>query len=113
MAISLFSTSILLLVSSFLPYWEVFLSTRMLIGLAVSGVASVAMTYIGEEIAIPEHMGPEALDKDIKENVYHIENSIKRLMIAGLKNRRPFIDPIRKPISKYIIKEFKNKSQHE
>ena len=51
MAISLFSTSILLLVSSFLPYWEVFLSTRMLIGLAVSGVASVAMTYIGEEIA--------------------------------------------------------------
>jgi hypothetical protein len=51
-------------------------------------------------------MGPEALDKDIKENVYHIENTIKRLMITGLKNRRPFIDPIRKPISKYIIKEF-------
>lgn len=51
MAISLFSTSILLLISSFLPYWEVFLATRMMIGLAVSGVASVAMTYIGEEIA--------------------------------------------------------------
>lgn len=51
MAISLFSTAILLLISSFLPYWEVFLATRMLIGLAVSGVASVAMTYIGEEIA--------------------------------------------------------------
>lgn len=51
MVISLFSTSILLLVSSFLPYWEIFLTTRMLIGLAVSGVASVAMTYIGEEIA--------------------------------------------------------------
>ena len=51
MAISLFSTSILLLLSSFLPYWEVFLTTRMFIGLAVSGVASVAMTYIGEEIA--------------------------------------------------------------
>jgi 1-acyl-sn-glycerol-3-phosphate acyltransferase len=66
--------------------------------------------YIGEEIPIPEHMGPEALDKDIKENIYHIENSIKRLMITGLKNRRPFIDPIRKPISKYIIKEFKGKS---
>jgi 1-acyl-sn-glycerol-3-phosphate acyltransferase len=69
--------------------------------------------YIGEEIAIPEHMGPEAPDKDIKENVYHIENTIKRLMITGLKNRRPFIDPIRKPISKYIIKEFKTKSHHE
>lgn len=51
MVISLFSTAILLLISAFLPYWEVFLATRMMIGLAVSGVASVAMTYIGEEIA--------------------------------------------------------------
>ncbi|KKW78561.1 hypothetical protein AAV97_10365 [Acinetobacter sp. Ag2] len=51
MAISLFSTATLLLISSLLPYWEIFLATRMLIGLAVSGVASVAMTYIGEEIA--------------------------------------------------------------
>ena len=51
MVISLFSTATLLLISSFLPYWEIFLSTRMMVGLAVSGVASVAMTYIGEEIA--------------------------------------------------------------
>ncbi len=51
MAIALFSTASLLLISSFLPYWEIFLATRMMIGLAVSGVASVAMTYIGEEIA--------------------------------------------------------------
>ena len=51
MAISLFSTATLLLISAFLPYWHIFLATRMLIGLAVSGVASVAMTYIGEEIA--------------------------------------------------------------
>lgn len=51
MVVSLFSTAILLLISAFLPYWEVFLATRMMIGLAVSGVASVAMTYIGEEIA--------------------------------------------------------------
>ena len=51
MVISLFSTAILLLMSAFLPYWEVFLATRMMVGLAVSGVASVAMTYIGEEIA--------------------------------------------------------------
>lgn len=51
MAISLFSTATLLLISSLLPYWEVFLATRMMVGLAVSGVASVAMTYIGEEIA--------------------------------------------------------------
>lgn len=51
MVISLFSTSLLLLISAFLPYWEFFLFTRMMVGLAVSGVASVAMTYIGEEIA--------------------------------------------------------------
>ena len=51
MVISLFGTSGLLLLSSFLPYWEFFLATRMMVGLAVSGVASVAMTYIGEEIA--------------------------------------------------------------
>mgnify|MGYP001589339439 FL=1 len=51
MAISLFSTATLLLISSFLPYWEIFLATRMMVGLAVSGVASVAMTYIGEEIS--------------------------------------------------------------
>lgn len=51
MVISLFSTATLLILSSRLPIWEVFLITRMLIGLAVSGVASVAMTYIGEEVA--------------------------------------------------------------
>ena len=51
MVISLFSTATLLLISSFLPYWEIFLATRMMVGLAVSGVASVTMTYIGEEIA--------------------------------------------------------------
>ena len=51
MVVSLFSASTLLLLSSLLPIWSVFLATRMLIGLAVSGVASVAMTYIGEEIA--------------------------------------------------------------
>lgn len=51
MVFSLFSTSILLLMSSQLPIWEIFLVTRILIGFAVSGVASVAMTYIGEEIA--------------------------------------------------------------
>ena len=50
MVFSLFLTSSLLILSSRLPVWEVFLLTRVLIGLAVSGVASVAMTYIGEEV---------------------------------------------------------------
>src|SRR5690606_25816423 len=48
---SLFSVSVLLLLSAILPIWSVFLTTRIMIGLTVSGVAAVAMTYIGEEIA--------------------------------------------------------------
>ena len=65
--------------------------------------------YIGKEIPIPEHLEAEASDKDIKENVYHIENTIKRMLITGLKNRRPFFDILRKPISKYVIKELRVK----
>jgi YNFM family putative membrane transporter len=51
MAWSLAFIAILLMFSSILPVWSVFLLTRILIGLCVSGVAAVAMTYIGEEIA--------------------------------------------------------------
>ena len=50
MVFALFSVAILLLISSCLPNWSFFLITRVLIGIAVSGVAAVAMTYIGEEI---------------------------------------------------------------
>jgi 1-acyl-sn-glycerol-3-phosphate acyltransferase len=65
--------------------------------------------YIGNEIPIPEHLETEATDKDIKENVFHIENTIRRMIITGLKNRRPFFDTLRKPISKFVIKEFRTK----
>ncbi len=65
--------------------------------------------YIGPEIPIPAHLETEASDKEVKENVFHIENTIKRMLITGLKNRRPFFDSLRKPISKYVIKEFKSK----
>lgn len=51
MSCSLFLSAILLVFSSLFPIWSVFLTTRVLIGLTVSGVAAVAMTYIGEEIA--------------------------------------------------------------
>lgn len=51
MVFALFLVSLLLLISASFPIWEVFLTTRIFIGLAVSGVAAVAMTYIGEEIA--------------------------------------------------------------
>jgi 1-acyl-sn-glycerol-3-phosphate acyltransferase len=65
--------------------------------------------YIGKEIAIPDHLEVEASDKDVKEQVFHIENTIKRMIIQGLKNRRPFADTLRKPISKFVIKELRTK----
>lgn len=51
MVCALFLAALLSVLSSLLPIWEVFLANRILIGLSVSGVAAVAMTYIGEEIA--------------------------------------------------------------
>ena len=69
--------------------------------------------YIGKEIPVPEHLEAEATEKEIKENVFHIENTIKRMLITGLKHRRPFFDPLRKPISKFVIKEFRHKRHHE
>lgn len=51
MVCSLALIAILLMLSSILSLWSVFLLIRILIGLCVSGVAAVAMTYIGEEIA--------------------------------------------------------------
>ncbi len=63
--------------------------------------------YIGKEIPIPSHLEAEATDKEVKEHVYHVENTVRKMIVHGLKNRRPFADVIRKPISKYVIKEFK------
>ena len=51
MVIALFLAASLSIISSIFPLWEIFLLNRVLIGLSVSGVAAVAMTYIGEEIA--------------------------------------------------------------
>jgi 1-acyl-sn-glycerol-3-phosphate acyltransferase len=67
--------------------------------------------YIGKEIPIPEHMNLESSDKEIKENVFHIENTIKRMIVHGLKERRPFFDFIRKPVSKYLLQEFRTKKK--
>ena len=69
--------------------------------------------YIGKEIPIPDHMEVESSDKSMKESIYHIENTIKRMIITGLKNRRPFFETLRKPISKFVIKEFKSKVKRD
>ncbi|WP_180124129.1 MFS transporter [Acinetobacter sp. YH12097] len=50
MVTALFLAASLSIISSIFPLWEIFLLNRVLIGLSVSGVAAVAMTYIGEEI---------------------------------------------------------------
>ncbi len=66
--------------------------------------------YIGKEIPIPEHMTADSSDKEIKERVFHIENTVKKMIVQGLANRRPFFDSIRRPVSKFLIKEFRSKS---
>jgi 1-acyl-sn-glycerol-3-phosphate acyltransferase len=67
--------------------------------------------YIGKAIPIPEQLNLESTDKEIKENVFHIENTIKRMIVHGLKERRPFFDSIRKPVSKFLIQEFRTKKK--
>lgn len=67
--------------------------------------------YIGEEIAIPESMNSESTDKEIKEHVFQLETTIKKMIVHGLAHRRPFFDSIRRPISKFLIKEFRNKKK--
>ncbi|WP_371259657.1 MFS transporter [Pseudomonas sp. URMO17WK12:I11] len=42
--------------SAVMPTWELVLATRALVGLSLSGLAAVAMTYLSEEIH-PQHIG--------------------------------------------------------
>uniref|UniRef100_UPI0040545438 MFS transporter n=1 Tax=Pseudomonas sp. G.S.17 TaxID=3137451 RepID=UPI0040545438 len=56
MVLSLFSAAIFTLASGMVPSWEDVLITRALVGLSLSGLAAVAMTYLSEEIH-PNHIG--------------------------------------------------------
>ncbi|WP_426116245.1 MFS transporter [Pseudomonas sp. DSP3-2-2] len=56
MVMSLFSAAIFTLASGMVPSWEGVLITRALVGLSLSGLAAVAMTYLSEEIH-PNHIG--------------------------------------------------------
>lgn len=47
---SLFLSASLVLATSFAPTWSVFLTERALLGLAISGLPAVAMTYLNEEM---------------------------------------------------------------
>jgi YNFM family putative membrane transporter len=56
MVLSLFCAALFTLASGLMPSWEGVLVTRALVGLSLSGLAAVAMTYLSEEIH-PNHIG--------------------------------------------------------
>lgn len=49
MIVSLLSASVLTCASAIVPRWDVLLASRLLVGLALAGVPSVAMAYVAEE----------------------------------------------------------------
>jgi YNFM family putative membrane transporter len=56
MVLALFCAAIATIASALMPTWETLLATRALVGLSLSGLAAVAMTYLSEEIH-PSHLG--------------------------------------------------------
>ncbi|WP_213875591.1 MFS transporter [Pseudomonas sp. dw_358] len=56
MVAALFSAALCTIASALMPTWEGVLVMRALVGLSLSGLAAVAMTYLSEEIH-PEHIG--------------------------------------------------------
>jgi YNFM family putative membrane transporter len=50
MVFSLFSAALFTIASALMPTWEGVLITRAFVGLSLSGLAAVAMTYLSEEI---------------------------------------------------------------
>ncbi|WP_207856032.1 MFS transporter, partial [Pseudomonas sp. 79_C] len=56
MVFALVCAALSTLASAIMPSWELVLATRALVGLSLSGLAAVAMTYLSEEIH-PQHIG--------------------------------------------------------
>ena len=56
MVLALFAAALFTLLSAWMPTWQGVLVTRALVGLSLSGLAAVAMTYLSEEIH-PQHIG--------------------------------------------------------
>ncbi|MBF8670005.1 MFS transporter [Pseudomonas putida] len=56
MVFALVGAALSTLASAIMPSWELVLATRALVGLSLSGLAAVAMTYLSEEIH-PQHIG--------------------------------------------------------
>lgn len=56
MVAALFAAAACTIASALMPNWEGILAMRALVGLSLSGLAAVAMTYLSEEIH-PQHIG--------------------------------------------------------
>jgi len=56
MVFALFCAALSTIASALMPTWEGVLAMRSLVGLSLSGLAAVAMTYLSEEIH-PQHIG--------------------------------------------------------
>src|ERR1700761_2713791 len=56
MAISLYAASVITILSAIVPGWPALLITRLLTGIALAGIPSIAMSYVAEEVA-PSSMG--------------------------------------------------------
>jgi MFS transporter, YNFM family, putative membrane transport protein len=56
MTVSLFAASVLMLLTAFVPTFQVLLGLRILQGIVLAGLPAIAMAYLGEEID-PAHLG--------------------------------------------------------
>ncbi len=56
MVAALFAAALCTMASAMIPSWQGVLVMRALVGLSLSGLAAVAMTYLSEEIH-PQHLG--------------------------------------------------------
>ena len=65
--------------------------------------------YFGKPIDLPQNIAAEASDKVVRPHVFEIEKVIKAQLAKGLKNQRPFFDPIRQPVMNFLNK----KNRHE
>lgn len=61
--------------------------------------------YFGKPVEVDQELSPEDTDKAIRPKVYEIEKIIKKQLHDGLDKRRPFFEPIRKPLMNFLKKK--------
>lgn len=63
--------------------------------------------YFGEPYTPKEKINHDCPDHILQEHICHIEKEIQKMIKEGLKERRPFLDSVRNPLTKFIKKSFK------